>query len=169
MTTCFLACTSSSLTDTAKLADVVLPATMFLEHDDITRAGGHQYLIPGPKLVEAAGRPAHQPLRDRGARPKRLGVAEMAGLRAERGRAYRPDASTKQTAASSGSRRSASSTCSPISKRLTTSTAFGHRDGKFRSSVRSGRGPWCRTCRRHRWASRGPHERACPSSPIMSN
>lgn len=40
------------MTDTAKLADVVLPATMFLEHDDIYRGGGHQYIVLGPKLVD---------------------------------------------------------------------------------------------------------------------
>ncbi|MCC0056490.1 MAG: molybdopterin oxidoreductase family protein [Rhodobiaceae bacterium] len=43
------------LTDTAQMADIVLPATMFLEHDDIYKAGGHQYLQFGPKLVEAPG------------------------------------------------------------------------------------------------------------------
>jgi anaerobic selenocysteine-containing dehydrogenase len=34
---------------------VVLPATTFLEQDDIYRGGGHQYLILGPKLVEPPG------------------------------------------------------------------------------------------------------------------
>jgi len=43
------------MTETAQMADVVLPATMFLEHDDIYRGGGHQYLILGPKLVEPPG------------------------------------------------------------------------------------------------------------------
>ena len=43
------------MTETAKVADVVLPATTFLEHDDIYRGGGHQYLILGPKLVEPPG------------------------------------------------------------------------------------------------------------------
>ena len=43
------------MTETAQMADVVLPATTFLEHDDIYRGGGHQYLILGPKLVEAPG------------------------------------------------------------------------------------------------------------------
>lgn len=43
------------MTETALMADVVLPATMFLEHDDIYKGGGHQYLILGPKLVEAPG------------------------------------------------------------------------------------------------------------------
>ncbi len=40
------------MTDTAALADVVLPATMFMEHDDIYKGGGHQYLMLGPKVVE---------------------------------------------------------------------------------------------------------------------
>jgi anaerobic selenocysteine-containing dehydrogenase len=43
------------MTETAQLADVVLPATMFTEHDDIYRGGGHQYLVLGPKLVEPPG------------------------------------------------------------------------------------------------------------------
>ena len=43
------------MTETAELADVVLPATMFLEHDDIYQGGGHQYIQFGPKLVEAPG------------------------------------------------------------------------------------------------------------------
>jgi anaerobic selenocysteine-containing dehydrogenase len=43
------------MTETAKMADLVLPATTFLEHDDIYRGGGHQYIILGPKLVEPPG------------------------------------------------------------------------------------------------------------------
>ncbi|HZQ12075.1 MAG TPA: molybdopterin oxidoreductase family protein [Pseudolabrys sp.] len=43
------------MTETAKMADIVLPATTFLEHDDIYRGGGHMYLILGPKLVEPPG------------------------------------------------------------------------------------------------------------------
>ena len=37
------------------MADIVLPATMFLEHDDIYQGGGHQYILLGPKLVEPPG------------------------------------------------------------------------------------------------------------------
>ena len=43
------------MTDTAKAADIVLPATMFVEHDDFYTAGGSQYILLGPKLVEPPG------------------------------------------------------------------------------------------------------------------
>jgi anaerobic selenocysteine-containing dehydrogenase len=43
------------MTDTAKVADIVLPATMFVEHDDFYTAGGSQYILLGPKLVEPPG------------------------------------------------------------------------------------------------------------------
>jgi anaerobic selenocysteine-containing dehydrogenase len=43
------------MTETAKMADIVLPATMFLEHDDHYQAGGHQHISLGPKIIEAPG------------------------------------------------------------------------------------------------------------------
>ena len=43
------------MTETAKFADIVLPATMFLEHDDVYQGGGHQHIMFGRKLVEAPG------------------------------------------------------------------------------------------------------------------
>ncbi len=43
------------MTDTAAMADIVLPATMFLEHDDIYSGGGHQHVMFGPKLIEPPG------------------------------------------------------------------------------------------------------------------
>ncbi|WP_417671863.1 molybdopterin-containing oxidoreductase family protein [Roseibium sp.] len=45
------------MTETAKMADIVLPATQFLEHDDIYKGGGHQYLMLGPKVVDAPDGP----------------------------------------------------------------------------------------------------------------
>src|SRR3546814_5683098 len=38
------------MTATAEMADIVLPATMFTEHDDIYQAGGQQSILLGPKL-----------------------------------------------------------------------------------------------------------------------
>ena len=43
------------MTETAAMADIVLPATMFMEHDDVYQAGGSQYILLGPKLVDAPG------------------------------------------------------------------------------------------------------------------
>jgi anaerobic selenocysteine-containing dehydrogenase len=43
------------MTETAEMADIVLPATMFMEHDDVYQAGGSQYILLGPKLVDAPG------------------------------------------------------------------------------------------------------------------
>ncbi|QFU16258.1 molybdopterin-containing oxidoreductase family protein [Microvirga thermotolerans] len=43
------------MTETALMADIVLPATMFMEHDDLYSAGGHQHFQLGPKLVEPPG------------------------------------------------------------------------------------------------------------------
>src|SRR5258708_5277589 len=37
------------------MADVVLAATMFLEHDDVYQAGGNQHMLLGPKLMERPG------------------------------------------------------------------------------------------------------------------
>ena len=43
------------LTETARWSDIVLPATMFLEHDDLYQAGGHSHIQIGPKLIEPPG------------------------------------------------------------------------------------------------------------------
>ena len=54
------------MTETAEVADVVLPATMFVEHDDIYQGGGHQYIILGPKIIEPPEecRPNHAVIRE---------------------------------------------------------------------------------------------------------
>jgi anaerobic selenocysteine-containing dehydrogenase len=49
------------MTETAAMADIVLPATTFLEHDDIYTASGHTFLQTARKVVEPPGaaRPNH--------------------------------------------------------------------------------------------------------------
>ncbi|HSU04326.1 MAG TPA: molybdopterin oxidoreductase family protein [Acetobacteraceae bacterium] len=43
------------MTETARWADIVLPATMFMEHDDLYQAGGHTHIQIGPKLIDPPG------------------------------------------------------------------------------------------------------------------
>jgi anaerobic selenocysteine-containing dehydrogenase len=43
------------MTETAAYADIVLPATMFLEHDDIYQAGGHSHIQMGRALIDPPG------------------------------------------------------------------------------------------------------------------
>ena len=51
----FVAVHEQFMTETALMADIVLPATMFLEHDDLYTGGGHQYLSLGLKLIDPPG------------------------------------------------------------------------------------------------------------------
>ncbi len=51
----FLCVHEQFLTETAAYADVVLPATMFLEHDDFYTASGHTYFQVARKLIEPPG------------------------------------------------------------------------------------------------------------------
>ena len=78
------------MTETAKMADVVLPATTFLEHDDIYRGGGHQYHHSRPQAGRAAGRMPQQSRGDIGAGQARRRRAS--GFCNEPARTDRPDA-----------------------------------------------------------------------------
>ncbi len=51
----FVATHEQFLTETARWSDVVLPATMFMEHDDLYQAGGHSHIQIGPKLIDPPG------------------------------------------------------------------------------------------------------------------
>ena len=65
------------MTDTAKMADIVLPATMFVEHDDVYQGGGHQHIILGPKIIEPPPGPRSNS-EVVNALAKRLGLAQPA-------------------------------------------------------------------------------------------
>ncbi|MCH8188547.1 MAG: molybdopterin oxidoreductase family protein [Proteobacteria bacterium] len=69
----FVAVHEQFMTETAAVADIVLPATTFLEHDDVYVGGGHSYLMAGPKVIEpyAESRSNHEVI---GALAKRLGA-----------------------------------------------------------------------------------------------
>jgi anaerobic selenocysteine-containing dehydrogenase len=43
------------MTDTAAMADIVLPATMFLEHDDLYQASGHTFVQVARRVIEPPG------------------------------------------------------------------------------------------------------------------
>jgi len=62
------------MTETAQMADIVLPATMFMEHDDLYYGGGHQHISVGPKLIDPPGecRSNHQVLQALALRLERL-------------------------------------------------------------------------------------------------
>src|SRR3979490_453743 len=51
----FIAVHEQFMTETAAMADIVLPATMFMEHDDLYYGGGHQHIWVGAKLIEPPG------------------------------------------------------------------------------------------------------------------
>ncbi|MAU97732.1 MAG: dehydrogenase [Fulvimarina sp.] len=75
----FVAVHEQFMTDTARLADLVIPATMFLEHDDIYRGGGQNHIVLGPKLVDppATVRTNHFVVEELA---KRLGVSDRPGF-----------------------------------------------------------------------------------------
>lgn len=71
------------MTDTACMADLVLPATMFLEHDDLYIAGAHTYVQLGPRHIDAPGecRSNHDVIV---ALSERLGLSHPANEKTER-------------------------------------------------------------------------------------
>ena len=137
------------MTETAALADVVLPATMFLEHDDLYGAGGHTHLQVGPKLIDPPGecRSNHEVLQGLaqrlGARHEGFDVTAMqmvdATLRASGWPGAEEVIARRWIDADEGFERSHFL------------TGFGFADGRFRFAPD--------------WAAIGPHHAGMPALP----
>jgi anaerobic selenocysteine-containing dehydrogenase len=51
----FVAVHEQFMTETAAMADIVLPATQFMEHDDLYQGGGHSHVMWGGRLIDPPG------------------------------------------------------------------------------------------------------------------
>ena len=113
------------MTETAKFADIVLPATMFLEHDDIYQGGGHSHIMLGRKLVEPPGecRNNHEVICDLA---QRVG-AEHPGFEMSAARTDRLDADAFESPRPRrSSMRRTGSMCSRTSRPRIFLKGFGH-------------------------------------------
>ncbi len=119
------------MTDTAKLADVVLPATMFLEHDDLYRGGGHQHIMLGPRLVEPPEGPRtnHFVIEELA---KRLGVADKPGFGMTEREHIDVMLSKRKLGTFETFRAEKWADVQPDFETAHFLKGFGHRDGKFR-------------------------------------
>ncbi|MEL6966562.1 MAG: molybdopterin-dependent oxidoreductase [Pseudomonadota bacterium] len=119
------------MTETAQMADVVLPATMFMEHDDVYRGGGHQHIMLGPKLIEGPGE-TRENLFVVDELAKRLGVGELPGF----GKTARDLIDGLLGASNRGSLADIERTkwvdCQPSFEDSHYLNGFGYPDGKFR-------------------------------------
>ena len=117
------------MTETARMADVVLPATMFMEHDDVYQGGGHQHILLGPKLIEPPGecRSNHEVICGLA---KRVG-AKHPGFRHDVARADRLDAAEVRLG-HAGAARARWIDCQPDFETAHYIKGFAYPDGKFR-------------------------------------
>ena len=137
------------MTETAAMADIVLPATTFLEHDDLYTAGGHTVLQVARKVIEpfAEARPNHFVIC---ALAKRLGAAhpgfdmtEIEIIDQTLARSKLPDAATIHAAGGHD-----------LALPFTTAhflDGFGHADKRFHFKAN--------------WAVIGPSHRSLPALP----
>jgi anaerobic selenocysteine-containing dehydrogenase len=145
----FLCVQEQFLTETARYADVVLPATMFVEHDDVYQAGGHSHIQIGPKLIEPPGecRSNHEALQ---------GLASRLGAR-HRGFEMTAMELVEATLSASGWPAAAEVLerrwvdAQPEAAEAHFEHGFGHADGRFRFAPD--------------WAAIGPDHHAMPRLP----
>jgi anaerobic selenocysteine-containing dehydrogenase len=137
------------MTETARAADVVLPATMFLEHDDLYQAGGHSHIQIGAKLIEPPGecRANHEVICDLahrlGARHRGFEMTAWEIVDATLRASGWPDAATVRDRKWIDAQ--------PDFRASHFLDGFGHSDKKFRFAPN--------------WAAIGPHHAAMPAMP----
>ena len=137
------------MTDTATYADILLPATTFLEHHDVYQAGGHQHITLGPKLIEPVGqsRSNHEVI---------CGLAERLGA-AHRGFAMTEWEIIDETLKTSGwgsaneLRNNRWIDCQPSFEDAHFLNGFAFPDGKFKFAPN--------------WAAQGPNHSDLPMMP----
>jgi anaerobic selenocysteine-containing dehydrogenase len=145
----FVAVHEQFMTETAAMADIVLPATTFLEHDDIYRASGHTYLQVTRKVVEPLGeaRPNHDVI---------CGLGQRLGCQ-HRGFFMQAWDIIDETLRRSGwlgaeeLHRDHWQDCALSSEQMRFLDGFGHADGKFHFKAD--------------WSSIGPDGARLPSLP----
>jgi anaerobic selenocysteine-containing dehydrogenase len=145
----FTAVHEQFMTETAAMADIVLPATTFLEHDDFYRASGHTHLQVTRKVVEpfAEAKPNHYVISELA---KRLGcthpgfsMSEWEIMDETLKLSGHPDAQTLYDAHWQD--------CAEDFGAMHFTNGFGHADGKFRFKPD--------------WAAIGPNIEGLPSLP----
>jgi anaerobic selenocysteine-containing dehydrogenase len=118
------------MTETAMMADIVLPATTFLEHDDMYQGGGHTYLQVTRKVIEpyAECRSNHRVLcglaKRLGAQHPGFEMSEWQLIEDALGRSGRPDAGSIHE--------NHWHDCAPDFETMHYLDGFAHDDGRFR-------------------------------------
>lgn len=139
----FVAVHEQFMTETAELADLVLPATMFMEHDDVYRGGGHQHILLGPKLIDgpAQCRPNLFVIEELA---KRLGVADCPGFGHTAVELIDDMLQRSNRGSLDDLRRGKWIDCQPEFEESHYCNGFAHGDGKFHFKADWFNAPWGR-------------------------
>jgi anaerobic selenocysteine-containing dehydrogenase len=137
------------MTETAELADIVLPATMFLEHDDMYKGNGHPYLQVTRKVIEPFEecRPNHDVLC---ALAEKLG-AEHPGFSMTAWELMDQSLMASGLPGADEAHRMRWVDCSKADDEMNFLDGFGHSDGRFHFAPD--------------WAALGPDSGAMPALP----